>query len=104
MALPFRLRSKQPSYAAIRRAHLGQLSGRLPVRPLRLVSTEVEIVTLADARQLADDWWEGAVKPHTQWSARQRCIAQLHTLCYQLLADLAGRHATTVAIEIGGDR
>jgi len=85
-------KSRQSSaHAAIRRAHLGQVSGRYPVRSLqgRLVSTPIAIVTLAKAHDRADDLWEGAVKVRAQWSAREPYVAQLHTLCYQLLAELA---------------
>ena len=71
------------------------------MRSLRghLVSTEVQIVTLAAARQRADDLWEGFSQVGAQWSSRQRHVSQLHTLCCQLLVELAGRNARTVAID-----
>jgi hypothetical protein len=96
------LLSTLPSRAAIRRDSLGQVSGRLAVRPLRLVSTPVSIVNLDDARTLADALWEGAVASGAQWSARQRHVARLHTLVYQLLSELTARHVRTVAVDLPG--
>ena len=61
----------------------------------------VSIVSLAAAHTVADDLWRGAVASGSPWSTRKASIAQLHTLCYQLLAEITW---PDVAIETGGAR
>jgi hypothetical protein len=72
MALPFR--SPVPSAA------------RYPVTD-RVVQNEVCIISLADARALADELHAASVEDHTQWSTRKTAILELHSLCCRLIAE-----------------
>jgi hypothetical protein len=68
------------------------MSTRTKLQPIR--------ISLSDTRTLADELWHGATEVGAQWSARKANIEKLHTLVYQLVADIAGHHGRTVYVDI----